>query len=92
MIRDRVLAGLERPQGGWQAPGQAEDDPIQRSAVPCCALDQGRGVRETAKVAEGIRRQGQRGPAHVGDHDCIGCRLMVDGADSGFRTSCSPEA
>ena len=49
MIRDRVLAGLDRAQVIRQAPGQAEDDAVP-GAAHSSALDEGRGVRETARL------------------------------------------
>jgi hypothetical protein len=49
MIRDRVMAGLDRARSIWQAPGTAQDNTVHGAAyLP--ALDQGRGVRETARL------------------------------------------
>ena len=75
MIRDRVMAGLDRARSSGKRLGRPRTTPFQVQRIRL-ALDEGRGVRETATAAEGIRRQGQRGAAHVGD-GWIGCRLMT---------------
>ena len=49
MIRDRVMAGSGSGKVIRQAPGQAENDAVPGAAHPS-ALDEGRGVRETARL------------------------------------------
>jgi hypothetical protein len=67
MIRDRVLAGLDRAKVIWQAPGQAADDTVQGAAHPCC-IGRGAWRARNGTAAEGVGGQGQRGQAHVGEH------------------------
>ena len=63
MIRDRVVG----------VPWPARTTPFKIDRIRA-ALDEGRGVRETATAAEGARRQGVGGLAHVGDHGQV-CTL-----------------
>ena len=75
MIRDRVMAGLDRARSSGKRLGRPRTTPFQVQRIRA-ALGEGRGVREDGATAEGICRQGQRGQALVGDGS-IGCRLIM---------------
>ena len=64
MIRDRVLAGLDRARSSGKRLGRPRTTPFQVQRIRL-ALDEGRGVRETARLLKVSRRQGERGAADV---------------------------
>ena len=66
MIRDRVMAGLDRARSSGKRLGRPRTTPFQVQRIRL-ALDEGSRCARDGKAAEGIRRQGQRGAAHVGD-------------------------
>ena len=68
MIRDRVMAGLDRARSSGKRLGRPRTTPFQVQRIRL-ALDEGRGVRETARLLKVVRRQGERGQAHVGERD-----------------------
>ena len=49
MIRDRVLAGLDRARSSGKRLGRPRTTPFQVQRIRL-ALDEGRGVRETARL------------------------------------------
>ena len=67
MIRDWVMAGLDRARSSGKRLGRPRTTPFQVQRIRL-ALDEGRGVRD-GTAAEGISRQGQRGPANGGERD-----------------------
>ena len=71
MIRDRVMAGLDRARSSGKRLGRPRTTPFKVQRIRA-ALDEGRGVRETARLLKVICRQGQRGQAHVGDPAGLG--------------------
>ena len=66
MIRDRVMAGLDRARSSGKRLGRPRTTPFQVQRIRL-ALDEGRGVRETARLLKVTCRQGERGEADVGD-------------------------
>ena len=66
MIRDRVMAGLDRARSSGKRLGRPRTTPFQVQRIRL-ALDEGSRCARDGEVAEGVRRQGQRGAAHVGD-------------------------
>ena len=67
MIRDRVMAGLDRARASGKRLGRPRTTPFQIGRIRA-ALDEGRGVRETARLLKVVAGQGVRGEAHVGNH------------------------
>ena len=63
MIRDRVLAGLDRARSSGKRLGRPRTTPFRIDRIRA-ALDEGRGVRERARP-EGVSRQSERGQADV---------------------------
>ena len=61
-----------------QAIGQAEDGAIPGGAYACWLWMRGAVFRETAKAAEDIRCQGERGQADVGERDRLTPRSPFD--------------
>jgi DNA invertase Pin-like site-specific DNA recombinase len=49
MIRDRVMAGLDRARAAGKRLGRPRTTPLKISRIRA-ALDEGRGVRETARL------------------------------------------
>ena len=49
MIRDRVMAGLDRARSSGKRLGRPRTTPFQVQRIRM-ALDEGRGVRETARL------------------------------------------
>ena len=49
MIRDRVMAGLDRAKAGGKRLGRPRTTPFMINRIRA-ALDDGRGVRETARL------------------------------------------
>ena len=66
MIRDRVMAGLDRARSSGKRLGRPRTTPFQVQRIRL-ALDEGPRCARDGTAAEGVRRQGQRGAAHVGD-------------------------
>ena len=70
MIRDRVMAGLDRARSSGKRLGRPRTTPFTVQRIRA-ALDQGRGVRETAwllKVSAAKVSEVRRMPAAVGLH------------------------
>jgi DNA invertase Pin-like site-specific DNA recombinase len=57
MIRDRVMAGLDRARSSGKRLGRPRTMPFRQRIR--LASDEGRGVRETRPAIEDERRQGQ---------------------------------
>ena len=64
MIRDRVMAGLDRARSSGKRLGRPRTTPFQVQRIRL-ALDEGRGVRETARLLKVSAAKVSRGQAHV---------------------------
>ena len=79
MIRDRVMAGLDRARSSGKRLGRPRTTPFQVQRIRL-ALDEGRGVRETARLLKVSAAKVSEVAAHVGD-GWIECRLILDSKD-----------
>jgi DNA invertase Pin-like site-specific DNA recombinase len=80
MIRDRVMAGLERAKSSGKRLGRPRTTPFQVQRIRL-ALDEGRGVRETARLLKVSAAKVSQVRHMTATSACIGCRLM-DRTDS----------
>ena len=65
MIRDRVMAGLDRARSSGKRLGRPRTTSFKVQCI-LAALDERHGVRETVRLLKVVSRQGQRGEADVG--------------------------
>ena len=77
MIRDRVMAGLDRARSSGKRLGRPRTTPFKVQRIRA-ALDESRGVRETARLLKvsasattGSPIQRTNPSCHIGNHNCI---------------------
>ena len=75
MIRDRVMAGLDRARSSGKRLGRPRTTPFQVQRIRL-ALDEGRGVRETARLLKVSAAKVSARSGGCRRHGCIGCRLI----------------
>ena len=68
MIRDRVMAGLDRARSSGKRLGRPRTPPFKVQRI-CAALDEGHGVRETARLLKVSAAEVVRGAGGVVERD-----------------------